>query len=65
MTLAVDERVTLAGGSFEALVVKDPDAAAVVIDQLSSLQRARGLGDPDPPHPQHVRKKFLGQAEFA
>ena len=36
--LAVDERVTLAGGCLEALVVKDPDAAAVVIPGTANLR---------------------------
>src|SRR6185503_14900319 len=65
VALGVDERVTLAGGRFEAFMVKDPDLAAVVIDQLSGLQRARRSGDADPPHPQHVRKKFVSQPELA
>src|SRR6266700_8365366 len=60
----LDEFVTGAGGAFEASTVEDPDLAAAVTDQLSFLQRARGHGDTDPPHSQHVPKEFVRKTEF-
>ena len=41
------------------------DLPAVELAQLGQLRReGGGGGDADAPHPQHVRKKFVSQAEF-
>ena len=59
----LDELVAGAGGGLEASSIEDPDLAAAVADQPSSLQRARGLGDADPPHSQHVPQEFVRKTE--
>ena len=60
----LDNLVTPARGRFETFLIKNPDTAAAVADQLPLLQGASRLGDTDPSHAQQVRKKFVRKAEF-
>src|SRR5688572_9250319 len=48
---------------FETFLIENRDIAAAVTDQFTPLQRTGSLCYADPPHAQHVGKKFLCQTK--
>jgi len=61
---ALDDLVTLARCRTEAFLIKDCDRSTALFNQRTFLQNAGCDADAGPSRPQHVRQKFLREAEF-
>src|SRR5688572_17902468 len=52
-----------AGGPLEACAVDHCHDAPGISDEAAPLQRASGLGDPDPAYPEHVGQELVRNPE--
>ncbi len=62
--LIPDGAVAVAGGCLQTRAVKDMDSGVTVADQPGGLERAQRDRDTGPPHPEHLRKKFVAKRQL-
>jgi len=54
-------RVALASGRFQALMIDDGDPTVAIVDKSSALEFSRDRGDPGPPSAKHRGQELMGQ----
>lgn len=59
-----DEPVTLTGSFFESFAVENPDLSAMIVNELSMLQLARGLCHAGTPNSEHLSEVLLSECNL-